>query len=293
MRKYKKVYLSLGTNIGEREFNLLNAIFEIDKLENTFVTKVSKLYETDPVGYLNQAQFLNLAIEIKSKLIPYKLLEKINEIENDLGRVRELRWGPRLIDIDIIFYENLKINTAKLIIPHKEYKNRNFVLYPLLDILENRNRVLPYLKKAIGNIYKYNGSSSILISSCLLGINTKYNAKNNYSYIIDKLIPLFNFVPACSEQMGGLTTPRKKVEILNDEVITEDRINCTNQFNLGANETLKICKKFNIKYAILKSKSPSCGYGKIYDGSFSGNLIDGNGITSELLKNNNIKIISI
>lgn len=140
----------------------------------------------------------------------------------------------------------------------------------------------------------------ILVSACLCGMNTKYNGGNNISQKILELIEKEGMIPVCPEQLGGLTTPREPCEIwggagcdvLNKKavVITQDGKDVTDNFLRGAYETLNAAKSFNIKKAILKSKSPSCGYNKIYDGSFKKNIIKGNGVTAELLIKNGIKI---
>jgi uncharacterized protein YbbK (DUF523 family) len=131
-----------------------------------------------------------------------------------------------------------------------------------------------------------------LCSACLLGINCKYNAGNNRNDKILELAKKDILIPVCPEQLGGLSTPRTPSEIKSGKVITKDGKDITDAFVKGAEETLKIAKLFGIKEAILQQKSPSCGCGKIYDGSFSGKLIDGDGITTALLKKNKIKVIS-
>ncbi len=132
----------------------------------------------------------------------------------------------------------------------------------------------------------------ILISACLAGVNCKYNGKNNEHKKIIELIKNKDVILICPEQLGGLKTPRTPAERIKDKVITNDNIDVTKEYQKGAEEVLNLVKKFNIKTAILKSKSPSCGKGKIYDGSFSNTLIYGNGITTELLEKNGIKVIS-
>ena len=132
----------------------------------------------------------------------------------------------------------------------------------------------------------------ILVSACLAGINCKYNGKNNENEKIIKLIKEKDVILICPEQLGGLKTPRTPAEIKNNKVINKEGIDVTEEYQTGAQEVLKIAQKFNIKTAILKSKSPSCGKGKIYDGTFSNKLIEGNGITAELLKKHGIKVIS-
>ncbi len=132
----------------------------------------------------------------------------------------------------------------------------------------------------------------ILISACLAGVNCKYNGDNNENKKIIELIKNEDVILVCPEQLGGLQTPRTPAEIKEGKVVNKDGIDVTKEYQKGAQEVLALAQKFNIKTAILKSKSPSCGKGKIYDGTFSGTLIDGNGITTELLEKNGIKVIS-
>ncbi|MBZ4683737.1 MAG: hypothetical protein PWP46_1272 [Fusobacteriaceae bacterium] len=287
------VYLSLGSNLDNPIYNLIQAFEYISKLKNTKILKISDFYKTEPYGDIEQDNFINCCIKIETSLLPFELLKEINIIEEDkMKRKRDIKWGPRNIDIDIIFYDNLKIESEKLTIPHKEYKKRNFVLYPLLDIIDNKNKIIPFLKQAKGEIKKYNYPKKILISSCLLGNNCKYNGGNNYRYLYSKLLK-FEFIKVCPETFGGLKIPRPPAEIQkNNKVIDKTGKDVTSNFINGAKETLNIAHKNNCEIAILKSKSPSCGYGKIYDGSFTGNLIKGNGITTDLLLKENFKIIS-
>lgn len=138
-----------------------------------------------------------------------------------------------------------------------------------------------------------NCKEKILVSSCLLGLNCKYNGGNNYSKEIDEFLKDYDVIPICPEIMGGLPTPRVASERVGDKVITKDGRDVTAQYKKGAEETLFLAQKYHVKKALLKLKSPSCGSGKIYDGTFSHTLIDGDGVTAELLKNNGIEIIGI
>jgi len=141
-----------------------------------------------------------------------------------------------------------------------------------------------------------------LISGCLIGINCKYNGSNNKNREIVELVKKGLAVPFCPEQLGGLSTPRYASEIQqgSGEDVLEGRARVINQigqdvtenFKRGAEEALKLAKILGTKFAILKSKSPSCGYGKIYDGSFSGVLVNGNGVTAALFLKNGIKVIT-
>ena len=133
----------------------------------------------------------------------------------------------------------------------------------------------------------------ILISACLLGVNCKYDGTNNYKEeLITNLKEKYDLIPICPEIMGGLTTPRNPSERKKNKVITNEGIDVTRQYQKGAEETLYIANKLNVKKAILKSKSPSCGKNLIYDGTFTMNLIEGNGVTTDLLEKNNISVFT-
>ena len=129
-----KAYLGIGTNIGDREENLKNALISLNLLPTTKVTAVSKVYETTPVGYINQADFLNIAVEIETELTAQNILGACLGIEAGLGRIREIKNGPRIIDIDLLLYEDEKYDTPSLVLPHPRMNEREFVLRPLLDI---------------------------------------------------------------------------------------------------------------------------------------------------------------
>ncbi len=129
-----------------------------------------------------------------------------------------------------------------------------------------------------------------LVSACLLGICCRYDGKTKPNEKVMALAQTETLIPVCPEQLGGRPTPRNPVEISNGRVIEKNGTDYTDAFIKGAEEVLKIAKINNVKYAILKSNSPSCGFKKIYDGTFSKTLIDGNGITAELLSRNGIEI---
>ena len=133
-----KVYLSLGSNIGNRQEYIESAIELVGKTEGIKILKKSGLYETSPVGYVEQDLFLNAVIKIKTDFSEREILKIINKIENELDRKREIRWGPRTIDIDILIFSDKKINETDLIIPHNEMLNRLFVLVPLIEIYDGK-----------------------------------------------------------------------------------------------------------------------------------------------------------
>jgi len=136
----------------------------------------------------------------------------------------------------------------------------------------------------------------ILVSACLMGIDCKYNGGNNKIEMLNELLKDETLIPVCPEQLGGLKTPRNPSEIImidgNQHVVDKKGNDVTLQFIKGAEETLKIAKIYSIKKAILKSRSPSCGSKKVYDGTFSGNLVEGEGITAAFLRSNNIKVFN-
>lgn len=128
------VYLSLGTNLGDREQHLKEAIELLKGKEGIFIQTISPIYETAPVGYVDQPSFLNIAVYAQTTLTPFELLEACQSVEHELGRVRTIRWGPRTIDLDILLYNNDNIETENLIIPHPRMFERAFVLVPLMDV---------------------------------------------------------------------------------------------------------------------------------------------------------------
>lgn len=134
----------------------------------------------------------------------------------------------------------------------------------------------------------------ILVSACLCGVNCKYNGKNNLNEEMLELLKKGEVLLVCPEQMGGLETPRNpsEIKIINNEVkvFMKDGRDVTENYKKGAEEVLRLAKELNIKKAILKKKSPSCGCGEIYDGTFTDKLIPGNGITAALLLENGIEV---
>lgn len=132
----------------------------------------------------------------------------------------------------------------------------------------------------------------ILVSACLLGVACRYDQKEKTDPKLLRLMDDNILIPVCPEVLGGLPTPRLPCEIKNGRVVNELGQDFTREFQKGAEETLKLARLYQVDMAILKAKSPSCGCGKIYDGSFSKRLIKGNGITSQVLLRENFKVIS-
>ena len=133
-RSRHHAYLGIGSNIGDRQMNLAAAIQLLDAVQDISVIKRSPLYETAPYGYTDQPPFVNGCLEIETLYTPEELLEVLHEIEHKLGRTREIHWGPRTIDLDILFYDDMVLDTKDLHIPHIDLANRDFVLQPLSDI---------------------------------------------------------------------------------------------------------------------------------------------------------------
>jgi 2-amino-4-hydroxy-6-hydroxymethyldihydropteridine diphosphokinase len=130
----KTAYLGLGSNVGERLEQLESAIKILDNVEGVQVSQISSVYETEPVGYVDQPNFLNLCVEVKTELTPQQLLQQCFYTEQQLHRVRDIRWGPRTLDVDILLYEDEIIEEENLIVPHPRMRERAFVLTPLNDI---------------------------------------------------------------------------------------------------------------------------------------------------------------
>jgi len=131
-----------------------------------------------------------------------------------------------------------------------------------------------------------------LCSACLLGIRCRYDGKSKEDKKVLELAKKEVLIPVCPEQLGGLATPRENRERQENKVITKSGRDETGNMKGGAEEVLKLAKIFGIKEAIFKQRSPSCGCGQIYNGTFSGKIIKGDGVTTELLKKNGIKIIT-
>ncbi len=142
-------YLGLGCNLGDRRANCLNAI-RLLKDKGITVTKESSLYETEPWGYKEQLAFINMAVEIKTDMSPRELLVNLKDIERKMGRIETVRWGPRLIDIDILLYDDLILDEPDLEIPHPLMHKRDFILQPLSEIAPDV--IHPVLNKRIRDL---------------------------------------------------------------------------------------------------------------------------------------------
>lgn len=146
-RGWHDVYLSFGSNMGERETYIQNALKSLENMEECRLKKVSKLLVTKPYGGVEQEDFLNGCLSMETLLTPEELLKELHRIEQEAGRERIIHWGPRTLDLDILFYDRELVETEELIIPHVDMENRYFVLKPLAEIAPNFRH--PILKKTV------------------------------------------------------------------------------------------------------------------------------------------------
>jgi uncharacterized protein YbbK (DUF523 family) len=133
---------------------------------------------------------------------------------------------------------------------------------------------------------------TILCSACLVGVSCRYNGEHKAHQKAIRLLDDYNVILVCPEQLGGLPTPRPPSEITGDRVIDKNGEDVTTQFVRGAEETLRIAQLVGATEAVLKARSPSCGSTQVYDGTFSGALVEGDGITAAFLKKNGIRVVS-
>lgn len=131
------IALGLGSNLGNRAENIINALNCLCANHPITILQVSSLYETAPIGFLNQPSFLNAVAEIQTLLDPLSLLESCLQTEKLLGRIRDIKWGPRSIDIDLLLYHTIRLDSETLALPHPFLHERRFVLEPLLEIAQD------------------------------------------------------------------------------------------------------------------------------------------------------------
>ena len=140
-------YIGIGSNVGDKARQCEQGISEIQKLDRHRLLARSSLYKTQPIGYTEQDWFINLVIKIETEMDAPALLSSLKEIESQFGRVKTLRWGPRTIDLDILFFDAHQIQTDELTVPHPLIQDRQFVLVPLAEI--DPNLTHPVLKKTV------------------------------------------------------------------------------------------------------------------------------------------------
>jgi len=149
--KYNVVFIGVGSNLGNREENIKKAILKTSELPQTSVLATSSIINTKPIGKRDQPDFLNCIIKIETKYTSNGLLTELQNIESDMGRIRKEKWGPRVIDLDILFFNDEIIETEDLTIPHPEILNREFILYLMKEIIPKF--VHPIEKKTIEELY--------------------------------------------------------------------------------------------------------------------------------------------
>ena len=135
-------YIALGSNLQDPATQLRNAVAALNKLPDTRVERTSSIYRSAPAGPVAQAHYLNAVLLLTTTLPPGQLLDALQQIEQEQGRVRSVRWGPRTLDLDILLYGDQRIDSPRLTVPHPAMRQRNFVLYPLLEI-SGANLLLP------------------------------------------------------------------------------------------------------------------------------------------------------
>jgi len=145
-----EVLLGIGSNLGNREENISKALAALER--HLVIKRVSSLYETEPIGYVNQPDFLNLCIKVETEMNPFELLSFLKAVESELGRKESLRWGPRTIDIDILLFDVKLIYSRRLIIPHKELLRRKFAIKPACEIAGDW--IYPGLQKTLKALYR-------------------------------------------------------------------------------------------------------------------------------------------
>lgn len=144
-----KIYLGLGSNLGDKILNLNNAVKEIFSDSNCRVIRCSSIYETTPFGFEEQEIFFNAVLEIESDYSIEKLFDFIKSIEKKLGRENNFKWGPRIIDIDILLFNQLIYSSSRITVPHSDMLKRDFVIIPLLEL--NDALVFPATKQKISD----------------------------------------------------------------------------------------------------------------------------------------------
>ena len=165
------IFLGLGSNIEDRLANLKHSVNLLKEAERLTVIKVSSIYETEPVGYTLQPYFLNMVVEIQYDKTPKELLKEVKSIEKTMGRETSFYCGPRVIDIDILYFSTMRYENGDLCIPHPEVRRRRFVIEPLCEIVPDFR--CPVSQLAIRELYELCPDRSIVKYFCHLNKNTK------------------------------------------------------------------------------------------------------------------------
>lgn len=144
------IYIGLGSNLGNKKENIRQALSLLNEVKGITIVKVSSFYETEPVGYEDQDWFINAVAQTETSFSPQEILKIFKEIEQKIGREESTRWGPRKIDLDILFYDQLVYKSNDLIIPHPKLHERAFVLVPLAEI--NKELIHPVYNKSVSTL---------------------------------------------------------------------------------------------------------------------------------------------
>lgn len=148
-------FVGIGTNMGDRLSNIKKAIEALNLLPNTKIESVSNIYETEPWGFKEQDNFLNGVIKLNTKLSPTALLGGLLGIEAAMGRVRRIKNGPRILDLDLLIYDNVTLNTPELILPHPFILEREFVLKPLVELNDDEVYITAFNNIKQGTVWLY------------------------------------------------------------------------------------------------------------------------------------------
>ncbi len=164
MNSVMKAVLGIGTNMGDRAENIKSALESLSLVPNIKVVRSSSIYETAPWGYTDQPDFYNIVCEIETTLTPNALLGVCLGIEAAMGRVREFKNGPRIIDIDVLVYEGAEQNTTELVLPHPRISERDFVLVPMQELYPDMVVLGISYKKSFEKIVKCNSANKVIKS---------------------------------------------------------------------------------------------------------------------------------
>ena len=157
MTTYEELYIGLGSNLGNREHALKQAVLAIHRMPSTEVLRCSPIYETEPVGYTNQPAFLNMTVAARTGMLLSPFFQRLLEVEGRLGRIRDVRWGPRVIDLDMLLVGERRMESPILTIPHPRMFERVFVLVPLLDVLRKGNHWFVLANEALDKLESKEG----------------------------------------------------------------------------------------------------------------------------------------
>ena len=213
-------YLSMGSNIGDRQYYLHEAIRLLGKHPKIMNEKVSNFYESSPVGGVKQDDFTNLALKVATLLEPLELLDFIHEVELSLNRERKIHWGPRTIDIDIIFYGNSEIQEENLIVPHKEAFNRLFVLKPIFELLSNDFKYYEPIREAIAKLSESEQELHV--------IEEEKSPKNRIEEAVKEIL----FAVGENPNREGLLETPARVAKMYEQILSSQRLTNFNEYKL-------------------------------------------------------------